>query len=135
MPLINWTSSIALDIPSMDAQHQRWIGLINDLHEAMRVGQGRAQIGQTLTAMVDYTATHFATEEELMVKHKFPEYAQHKALHDEFTARVKGWQAAQQGAGAALTLEVMSALRDWLINHIQTVDRKYVPLFKSKGVA
>jgi hemerythrin-like metal-binding protein len=135
MSLITWSTSIALDIPSIDNQHQRWISLINDLHEAMRTGKGRAVVGQTLTAMIDYTRTHFTAEEGLMSKHKYPEYTQHKALHDEFTAKLLDWQRQQKVTDTVLTLEVMNTLKDWLINHIQTVDRKYVPYLKSKGVA
>ena len=133
MPLITWNDSIAVDIKSIDAQHQIWIGLINDLHEAMRLGKGKGVIAQTLTKVVDYTRTHFTYEEELMTKLAYPEFAQHKALHDEFAAKVQDWQRRQQAADVALTLEVMGSLKDWLINHIQTADRRYVPWLKSKG--
>lgn len=132
MPLITWNDSIALGLPSMDVQHQRWIDLINNLHEAMRQGKGREVIGRTLADMADYARTHFTAEETLLTLHKYPDYAAHKAQHDAFMARVRGWQ--QQTGDAALTLEVMSWLKDWLVSHIQTVDRAYVPWLKSKGV-
>ena len=134
MPLITWIDSIAIDIKSIDAQHQRWIGLINDLHDAMRQGKGKALIAQTLTKVVDYTQTHFAYEEELMTKASYPEFAQHKALHDEFVAKVQDWQRRQQASDVALTLEVMGTLKDWLLNHIQTADRRYAPWLKTTGL-
>jgi hemerythrin len=134
MPLVTWNDSIAVDIKSIDAQHQRWISLINDLHDAMRLGKGKTAIAQTLTNVVDYTRTHFTYEEGLMTKSAYPEFAQHKALHDEFIGKVQEWQRRQQTSDVALTLEVMGTLKDWLINHIQTVDRRYVPWMKSKNV-
>jgi hemerythrin len=134
MPLITWNDSIATDIKSIDAQHQRWIGLINDLHDAMRQGKGKALIAQTLAKVVDYTQTHFTYEEELMAKAGYPELAQHKALHDEFVVKVHDWQERQQASDVALTLEVMGTLKDWLLNHIQTADRRYAPWLKTKGL-
>jgi hemerythrin-like metal-binding protein len=134
MPLITWNDTIALDIKSIDAQHQRWIGLINDLHDAMRQGKGKGTIEQTLAKVMDYTHTHFATEEKLMLQTGYPDYIVHKVLHDEFAAKVQEWQPRQQAADVTLTLEVMGTLKDWLLNHIQTADRRYAPWFKSKGV-
>jgi len=100
----------------------------------MRQGKGRDVIAQTLAKVVDYTRTHFTYEEELMAKSGYPEYAQHKAMHDEFVLRVQDWQHRQQASDVALTLEVMGSLKDWLLNHIQTVDRRYVPWLKGKNI-
>jgi len=33
-----------------------------------------------------------------------------------------------------LSLDVMKFLREWLVNHIQVVDKKYGPVLKEKGV-
>ncbi len=134
MPLIAWNESIAINIASIDAQHQRWIGLINDLHEAMKVGKGRHVIGDTLDAMVDYTKTHFRNEEGLMSTNGYSEFAQHKAIHDEFINKIVGWQDRYRQGEAGLTLEVMSSLGDWLQSHIRSVDKRYAPHLKCKGV-
>jgi hemerythrin len=57
MPLLTWNDSIAIGLPSMDAQHQRWIELINNLHEAMRQGKDREAVGKTLAEMAGTTPT------------------------------------------------------------------------------
>jgi hemerythrin-like metal-binding protein len=134
LPLIIWNETIAIGILSMDSQHQRWIGLMNELYDAMRTGKAKAVVGRTLTNMLDYTQTHFTAEEKLIATHGYPEYKEHKQIHDGFIERIEGLSRRQQSHDDALTSEVMNFLKEWLINHIQSVDRQYVPLLKSKGV-
>lgn len=134
MALVTWNDSIAVGIPSLDGQHQRWIGLINDLHDAMMARKGREIVAATLKGMVEYTRTHFGTEERLMTRHGFAEAASHTRLHDEFVARIAEMEARHQAGDATLTIDVMDSLRDWLVRHIQTVDRQYVAHLKAHGV-
>lgn len=134
MPLLTWNENMMLGIQSMDNQHQRWIGLINDLHDAMQQGKGGEWVNQTLAAMLDYTRIHFANEERLLLKHSYPGYTQHKQLHDGFVKKINELQDRLQKGHILLTMEIMKSLRDWLTHHIQNVDRQYAPFLKGKGV-
>ena len=134
LPLIIWNETIEIGIQSMDSQHQRWIGLMNELYDAMRTGKAKAVVGRTLTSMLEYTQTHFTSEEKLIATYDYPEFKDHKQVHKEFIERIEGLSHRQQSHDDALTSEVMNFLKEWLINHIQSVDRQYVPLLKSKGV-
>lgn len=134
MSLIAWDQSISVNIPSIDTQHQKWIGMINDLYDAMRSGKGKEVVGKILEEMVQYTQTHFAAEERLMRQYGYPEYEQHKLAHDRFVEKVKDLQARNAAGQIALSAEVFTSLKDWLVNHIQTVDRRYAPFLTAKGV-
>lgn len=134
MPMIPWDDKIALDIKSIDAQHRYWIGLINDLYDAMKEGKGKDIASKILTSMFTYTRTHFAYEEGVLSNNGYPEYAAHKALHDAFIQKITDLQQRQKSAGTTMTLEVLDSLKDWLVNHIQSVDRKYAAFLKEKGV-
>ncbi len=134
MPLLTWNETMMLGIQSVDSQHQCWINLINELHEAMQQGRGSKVLNQTLTAMLDYTRVHFADEEHLLLINFYPGYTQHKQLHDSFIKKIQDLQDRLQRNHILLTMEIMRSLRDWLSNHIQSVDRQYVPFLKSKGI-
>jgi len=134
MALIVWDDSIKTGLWTVDTQHERWVGLINDLHEAMLAGKGKIILGQTFAGMTDYTRTHFADEEKLMSAHGYPRYAEHKALHDVCVARVLDLQRKAQAGETGVTIEVMNYLKNWLINHIKVTDQDFVPYLKSKGV-
>lgn len=66
MSLITWSDSYSVKNMQMDDQHRKLVDLINDLHGAMKLGQGRQKLGTILDALVDYTRTHFRSEELLM---------------------------------------------------------------------
>lgn len=134
MALIVWNDRIKVGIWLMDTQHKRWIELINELHEAMRVGKGRDVVEHTLDQMLSYTRRHFADEEALMTKHGWSEFARHKTEHDAFVTEVAALQSRQQAGELAISVEVMRQMQKWLVNHIQTVDRRSVPFLIRKGV-
>jgi len=134
MPLIQWDQAYSVSIDSIDNQHKRWIELVNNLHQAMLEGKGKDVLDQTLNAMIDYTKTHFTTEEKLMSQFAYGEFAEHKKLHDQFIDHIHQYQQRKASGEMALTIEVMTAMKDWLINHIQKVDSRYSGFLKEKGV-
>jgi len=74
MPLITWNDSLTISFEEIDTQHRRWIELINELHEAMRLGKGRQVMARVLAEMLEYTRTHFAAEERIMEDRSYPGY-------------------------------------------------------------
>lgn len=134
MTLLKWNDSFSVNIQAFDAQHHKLIGMINELHEAMRVGQGKQALQKILAGLVDYTQTHFAAEEKLMLAHNYPGYLAHKAEHDALTKKVLELQAQYQADEIVLALPVMEFLKDWLTHHILNTDKKYGPYLNRKGI-
>jgi hemerythrin len=134
MPLMSWSETLSVKVDEIDNQHKRLVELVNELHDAMAQGKGRDVMGKTLGGLVDYTKTHFADEERLMIKYNYPGYAQQKAEHDALAKKVLDLQSQYLLGKAALTLEVMRFLQDWLSAHIQKVDRQFGSYLNSKGV-
>lgn len=74
--------------------------------------------------MLDYTRYHFGTEEDLMRNSGHPNFLKHKAEHDNFVNKVAEFEESyKKGSILALRMEVIRFLRDWLLNHILTVDK------------
>ncbi len=133
MPLMQWSAQYSVGIKRMDDQHQYWIELINALHDAMKDGKGPQVVARVYKEMMDYTRTHFAAEEKLMKDTGYPAYADHKALHDAFVRNIEQKMGGDTN-GIKGTLEAMTTLKDWLLNHIQKTDKSYTAHFQSKGV-
>jgi hemerythrin len=45
---------------------------VNKLNDAVRAGKGQQIMGNNLDQLIDYTKTHFATEEQLMLIYMYP---------------------------------------------------------------
>ena len=134
MPYITWQKIHSVNIKQFDDDHKKLIGLINELHDSMKIGQGRAVVEKILTSMFDYTQNHFTREETYMTQHRYPEFAKHRAAHREFTKKVADFRKSFIEGKLALSVEVMDFLRDWLVNHILDADKKYGPFLNEKGV-
>jgi len=134
MSLITWDNSYSVKVKVIDNQHQKLVGLINELYDGMNQGKGREASGKTLDELISYTRTHFAYEEQLFKIHGYPTYAAHKAEHDALTEKVLDFQKQFREGKANLALPLMTFLKDWLLNHIRGTDQKYSGYLNSKGV-
>jgi hemerythrin-like metal-binding protein len=122
-PFVEWSDSLSVGVAAMDAHHQKLVGLINQLHTAMRSGQGRAAVGPALDELANYAVYHFSAEEKLMKQHRCSELPEQQAAHAKLVETVnelrQKFASGQQGLG----IEVLNMLKDWLVNHIQKKDK------------
>ena len=134
---MEWSPRLSVKVKKFDDQHKKLVDLVNQLHDAMKAGQGNAALGTTLQSLISYTATHFKDEEQMMQANGYPELAKHKAEHEKLVTQVLDLQKKfqEQAGGGILTMTVMSFLKDWLVNHIQGVDQKYGVFLNAKGIS
>ena len=125
MPLIDWDDNYSVNIVEIDKQHQKLIDMINQLHEAMLEGQARDIIGAIVQRLVDYTCTHFKTEEDYFDRYDYPDTDDHKAQHRHFVRQIDQYNRDFEAGRLTLSMEVMNFLKDWLIKHIQGTDKDY----------
>ncbi|MDH4199480.1 MAG: bacteriohemerythrin [Spirochaetia bacterium] len=130
---ITWTNELALGIDEIDEQHKVLVEILNDVYEAVNSGtKDEKRLKKIVDGMLRYVNFHFVTEEMKMIKTNYGDYKTHKAQHDSFVEKAMEFQAAFREGSQTLPEEMMSFLKDWLINHIQGTDRQYVPYFNRK---
>jgi hemerythrin-like metal-binding protein len=134
MSLITWDSSLSVGIASIDAQHQNLVKIINKLHDAMRMGKGKAVLSEILNDLELYTREHFASEEHLLRAYGYIELGDQVRKHKAFVERLKAFQKDAQEGRLSTTLDLMNYLKDWLVNHILRSDKKYSEFLISAGV-
>ncbi|EKD27068.1 MAG: hypothetical protein ACD_79C00896G0004 [uncultured bacterium] len=134
MAFIDWTDSLSVGINLIDEQHKKLVGLVNSLYDAMKVGKGNDVLGKILEELIEYTKYHFSTEEELMKKHLYPKFLDHKKEHDALTKAAVDLAKQHKEGAMLLSMKVNTFLKDWLTNHIMGTDKKYSPFFIEKGL-
>jgi methyl-accepting chemotaxis protein len=132
--LMSWSASLSVNIQQIDDQHKKLIGMINELHKAMKLKKSNSAMGSILDRLADYTVTHFATEEKLFAQYGYPEEKAHVELHRKLVAQVVDIQKKFKAGNAMISMELMSFLKDWLVNHIQGTDKKYSSFLRQHGV-
>lgn len=131
---ISWTSDFSVMVPVFDKQHMRLINLINHLNSALAEGKSNSATSIVLGELLDYTRTHFGQEIAELEKYKYPEVEPHKKLHAKFVSEIIKLKEDFDSGKALTSNNISSFLYDWLINHIQRVDKRYGEWFKNKGI-
>ena len=134
MALLTWSDKFSVQVRQFDEEHKQLMNLINQLHDAMKAGQGKQVIGDVLNGLIEYTRRHFAAEDRLMKAQGYPGYENHKKEHNQLTMTVMDFQKGFAEGSAILSQTVMTFLRDWLTNHSQGVDKEYGPFLNGKGI-
>jgi len=135
MSLINWSDSFSVNVKAMDDQHRKLVQLINELNDAMKLGKSKDIMENILKGLVDYTLTHFSSEEDLMKTNNYPGFSNQKKEHEALVKQVADYQNKYHSGQMVLGVEVMNFLKDWLINHISGSDKKYGPFLNQRGIS
>jgi len=135
MAIIDPKYSIGID--AMDAQHARWIQLIEEFRAAgsehLLDPIGIEAAKQALEQLLSYTRTHFASEEKLLADHKYPGLASHKQRHQELEAAVIKLHDEINAHKTNVTpLKLNLFITVWLMEHITQEDDKYARFILGK---
>jgi len=131
---LEWNSSFATNVSKFDSEHKTLFAMVNDLHDAMQQKRSREAVGSVLNRLIDYTANHFAGEEEQMRRTNYPDFNAHKREHEKLVEQALGLKAKFEAGETLHTQSVIEFLQNWLVNHIQGVDKKYGPHMNKNGV-
>lgn len=132
---IEWNDSIVVGIPSIDEDHKRLVGMLNELFGACFAAQGPEVLKDIMDRLVDYTHYHFDREIALLAQAGYPGLAEHKAEHARLVQQVqKILDDLRAGASHDLSNDTLKFLRHWLTDHIQAEDKEFGALLREKKV-
>src|SRR3954470_18942787 len=106
MGYFSWSDDLSVGSSFIDNDQRKLISLVNQLHEAMRQGQGKEILQPVLAELIRYTQEHFQREEEHMEKIQYAERAEHKREHDKLLSDVLELQKKFDDDSAMLTFQV-----------------------------
>lgn len=133
MGIFTWNEKFSVQVEEMDDQHKVLFDLINQLHDAMSTGKGNEIMAGILAGLKDYTLTHFSKEEKYLESFHYSGIAEQKKQHQLFVEKISEYEQKLTEKKLGLSIDVLHFLRDWLIQHIQTIDAKYADSFHSHG--
>jgi hemerythrin len=121
-----WREEWATGNTTIDSEHKQLFKAIDDLLAACSSGRAKEQVAKTMAFLKDYTAKHFAHEEQLQQKSRYPDYINHKKIHDGFQKYVAelSERLYKEGPTIAIVGAVNMNVGDWLVKHITREDIK-----------
>lgn len=133
---IEWKEDLSVGVKEIDDQHKELFQKVSALFDACNAGKGKDQIGPIINYLQDYAVLHFGAEEKLQKQHNYPEYAVHKAQHDQFIKDFLNLKdkIEQNGVTGLTIVQLNQVLVDWLIKHIRKTDKAFGVFLKEKGI-
>lgn len=132
--LIEWGPQYHIGINEIDSQHKVLVDIINKLYASFGSKSTKKEIKKTLDELVDYTIYHFGNEENYFEKFGYKDTPAHLDQHHQFVERIKKFVDEFEDGDSTVSLDIINFLKDWLINHILKIDKRYVPLLKERGI-
>ena len=134
MEKIIWNERFSVGVRKIDEQHKELIKMINRLIETKDTKVDSETISDILTEMTKYADYHFRAEEQYMIEYDYPDYSPHKEQHIEFKKKAVAFCMDTMAYKETIPTEILSFLKNWLINHILKSDMKYKSFFNEKGL-
>jgi hemerythrin len=117
------TNELTCGFEEIDGQHRVLLQRVEAAVEAAKADDLPAA-KVALSALADYLASHFTSEESLMSASAYPERGRHKSAHDLFMQDFAQLQREVDAIGLALpnVLWISSRMPEWVKFHIQVND-------------
>lgn len=125
MTLIEWRPEFETGVAEVDHEHRELVDLINALHAQIGAKASKEIVSGFLSEVFAKISAHFALEETVMRKHRYDEYAAHKADHEKLLDDIRDIMDAHE---SDLFVDYEAALgravRDWFVDHFKTKDAR-----------
>jgi hemerythrin-like metal-binding protein len=130
-----WDAKFSVGISEIDRQHKALMDMANELKYELDGKRSIKTARQILKGLIDYTATHFSYEEQLMDQADYHEVEQHKALHKKLVEDVLRYNERIERGDDNVLNELMAFIKKWLVEHIQKTDKKLGAHLQDQGLA
>ncbi|MDR1971348.1 MAG: hemerythrin family protein [Treponema sp.] len=135
--MYTWDKDLEVGNQLIDTQHKQLIDALNAFLKASSEKKSNEELKKSLDFLNDYTIKHFYEEEQLQKKYEYPDYENHRKLHEALKKVVRDLQVQliMKGPSESLFNDVKVKVGDWLIAHIKSQDTRIGAHLKSKGIS
>ena len=135
--MIKWEDKYSVNISMLDEEHKKIIDTINALTVAQQQNYTLDKVAEIINDIITYKKEHFKSEENYMIKFKYPEYQSHKEEHVKFLERITFYHnrlILNDYIVENNIFDILKYFKQWITEHIQTVDKKYTHCFNNNGL-
>ena len=123
---LDWSDELSVCIPEIDAEHQRFILLVNALNEAIVGRMDVEEIKKRMRSIMDDAVAHFAHEEKLFKEWGYPQAGEHAKQHAQIVLAMREIMTNFKRGGVEYEwIEAGLTIKQVLIEHILAEDMKY----------
>lgn len=121
---MDWKKEYSIGINEIDSQHMSLVDMITRLEKCEKGKNVTSEMRKVIFEIVEYTKYHFKSEEEFMLKIRYPRRGLHKILHEELIDKVIAVLHNLKDGKELSSEDLLEFLRAWLKDHIIQEDLK-----------
>jgi hemerythrin len=123
---LTWDPGLSIGVGEIDEQHRELFRRAAALVDTLEGARAAEELAGTLGFLAAYVREHFAAEEALMLRRRYPGLAAHQEQHRGFTGDLARFldEFRADGPSPELRGRLESFLGSWLRDHIAGTDRR-----------
>ena len=132
---MDWDPALECGVQEVDNEHKELFHLVESLLNEANEGESAESSAKALEFLGKYVVKHFAHEEALMKKCKYPNTSEHEAAHNKFVRTFLDLKKKfeQTGGSHTTSVEINHAAMSWLVNHIKVIDLQFLEYYKNSN--
>ena len=133
---IAWRDAMSVGDPVIDEDHRHLVDLINNFETAVSGVINHKRIARVLLGLVEYTGEHFAREEDLQLKVRYPFHDSHRRSHRDVLKKLSDIVAVYTKTPDGpdrdrMVTDLGTFLKEWLVDHIIQSDLRMKPYIQA----
>ncbi len=129
-----WQEEYAVNIATMDEQHREIYAIAKLLFAALFDAVTTHDPEKLFPRLMAHTTMHFQTEERLMAETAYPGYVLHAKKHEQILRALRNFASVYAAKHMTPKKEVGIFIKDWVLTHILTEDRRLGTYLSRKGI-
>ncbi len=124
MALVQWRKEFCTGIAGVDHEHEQLINQLNSVYALVDQNADKETIVDSLGDIYGSISAHFALEEQMMEKHNYDHFPQHRADHERLLNEICDIMADFENTTELDEQRFKESLNDWFQAHFKTHDSR-----------
>jgi len=128
---IAWREAMCVGDSTIDGDHKHLVDMINEFESAISGHIDHRKVAHVLLGLVEYTGQHFAREEEIQLKIRYPFSESHRRQHRDVLKKLSvvlaEYTASHGEIRDTMIRSMTDFLKEWLVDHIIESDLRMRP--------
>jgi hemerythrin len=132
---LNWEAEYGIGIDAVDKEHQALFHFVRNLYQMLLTDKSVTTSPQEIfKPLIECLEQHVMTENSLMRAYCYPNQQRQEQEHDLILSTLRGFSASADLRTDIWRKEVCAFIKNWVMMHVLTDDRKMGTFLKGHGV-